>query len=134
MHLVVGISIIFHLISSPPLPMMFLSAFVASQSRSISHLTSRAGQGPLTETAQQTHIISLHTNTGRNQQTPRYSLWIELDTLPQGHVVLFISSDFGIVNDFVHALGVSKVILCRKVKRCVMSSGDIVGFGSHDGR
>lgn len=83
----------------------------------------------LTEVTQQANIISLHTNTSTNQDTPRYGLRIELDTLKQRHLVLFLCRVLGIVDDFIHALGVSEVISLWEVEGPIGGGGDIVGFG-----
>jgi hypothetical protein len=87
----------------------------------------------LTEVTQQANIIALHTDTSTNQYTPRHRFGIELDALEEGHLVFLLCSALGIVDDFVHALGVSEVIFVGEVEGSIGGGGDVVGFGSGHG-
>lgn len=88
----------------------------------------------LTEIAQKTHIVAFHTDTHADQHTPCHSLGVQSDALEQGHLPLFLSGIFGIVNDFVHALGMGEVIFGWEVERtCCRAGSNIVLFGIHGG-
>lgn len=81
----------------------------------------------LTKVTQKTHIIALHANTGRYQETPCHSLGIEPNALEQGHVVLLGGGPLCILNDLIHGLGLVQGVLGRERERNIFLLGDIVG-------
>lgn len=62
-----------------------------------------------TEAAEQTYVVALHADAGRDQQTPGNSLGVESDTLSQRHFVLFICRLARVLGDQLGRLCVAKL-------------------------
>jgi hypothetical protein len=70
--------------------------------------------GQSVERAEKDNVVTLHDNSSRKKNRPANSLWIELDGLPEAHIVLFCRGVPGFVGH------VGKVFNCH---RCFSDNG-----------
>ncbi|KAJ8108978.1 hypothetical protein OPT61_g7795 [Boeremia exigua] len=69
------------------------------------------------EVVQQTHVVALHDNARADQHRPANRLGVQLDALPQRHLVLFLSRLARVVDDLVRgALAVRLVVFVQRLR------------------
>ena len=73
--------------------------------------------GVRVEGSKKTDVVTFHSDTGRDKDTPEDGLGIQLDTLPESHVVFLLGSDFGICDGQVVGFGLGDLILVAEVER-----------------
>jgi len=69
------------------------------------------------EGTKKTDVVTFHSDTGRDEDTPEDGLGIQLDALQEGHVVFLLSGKFGICDGQVVGLGMGELILLGEGER-----------------
>ena len=73
------------------------------------------------EVVEQAHVVAFHDDTSADQDRPTNGLGVELDALPQGHLVLLLRRKTRIIDDLVRSTLVMLLIVL--VQRLLMHRG-----------
>lgn len=64
------------------------------------------------EVGEQAHVVAFHADARGDQQGPRDCFGVESDALEEGHGVLFVGGDFGVLGHFVHGCRLGEMVFC----------------------